>query len=457
MVRFRVLVFVALVFCGSFLTAFQEAGYAAVSANDYTGFAGKNLRLAVETGDVFDKIAQEVFAPCTPVYFTTMTEAFTAVENGQADAVVLGSSYYGALKDAGVYGRFAYYELPPDRYLLSYAQVFNRASLRDEWNAWLAQKTADGSLQKRFAFWTENALPAPEQIPAYRFTGEKGVLRVCDTGNYPPFSYLIANGGHAGYDNDLVNWFASENGYTPQWTYMAYDALVPYVSSGKADMSGASFVNTEERTRQLIFGQPTAWIRVVVAAARKTEAEAARQTAISSRADGLTLDDFIGRKFAIQQGTVYETLAKGLFQDQSPLYFDDTAAMFEAVRLGKADATLYNSVTAKEFIENAGGDLVSVPVPQDIFNAPSGVISMNGELLGKYNAFLAQIKADGTLAAMNRRWFDQFDQNAPPAMPDIPLSGENGVLKVAVTADQMPFTLIVNGEVSGFEIEHMTR
>jgi hypothetical protein len=64
---------------------------------------------------------------------------------------------------------------------------------------------------------------------------------------------------------------------------------------------------------------------------------------------------------------------------------------------------------------------------------------MNRELIGKYNAFLAQIKAGGTLNNMNRHWFDEFDQSILPKVPDIPLSEANGPQNIATAADLIPF------------------
>jgi polar amino acid transport system substrate-binding protein len=434
----------------------QPSGLAAPQADNLPQLAGKNIRIGVETGDVFDKLVEDVFAPSTPVYFTAMAEAFAAVLNGQVDAVIFSTSYYGALKDAGVYGQFDYYELPAEQYELTSAQVFWKAALRDEWNSWLAEKTADGSLKERFKFWTENDLPAPDKIPVYTFSGEKGVLRVGDTGNYPPYSYLIGEDRYAGYDTDLVNWFASERGYTPEWSLMSYDALVPSVSAGKSDMSGASFVDTAERRKQLLFGEPTAWTRAVVATRKKTP-EPAAGTSNFNRTEGLTWKDFIGKKFAVVQGSMHAAVAEDMLKDRNPLLFDDDVSMFEAVRLGKAEAALSSIVSASIFISSGNPEFRTLDVPSDNLDTAVGAISADKNLIAQYNIFLAGIKADGTLDDMIDRWMLHFNPSQVPEIPDIKSAGKNGRLLAAIENASPPYSFISNGRLTGFEVEHMLR
>jgi len=66
---------------------------------------------------------------------------------------------------------------------------------------------------------------------------------------------------------------------------------------------------------------------------------------------------------------------------------------------------------------------------------------------------LARIREDGTYGEMHDRWFPE--QGDPGPMPDIPSSGENGVLNfgTAAVAEPMSYVFADQGAI-GFDIEY---
>jgi polar amino acid transport system substrate-binding protein len=213
--------------------------------------------MGVELGDSFDIVGKNVFSPKEIRLFSTMPEIFAALDSGQIGVTLFSSVYIASLKDSGTYDKYDYYALPSNIYEQRSANVFATKELRDEFNAWLEKMRASGEYQKMFDFWTKNAAPAASQIPHYTYTGEKGVLRICDTNNYMPLSYIGPTGECIGFGIDFARRFCAENGYTPDFSYMEYNAILPYITSGKADMTGCAFEITAERQNTLILGDPS--------------------------------------------------------------------------------------------------------------------------------------------------------------------------------------------------------
>jgi polar amino acid transport system substrate-binding protein len=86
-----------------------------------------------------------------------------------------------------------------------------------------------------------------------------------------------------------------------------------------------------------------------------------------------------------------------------------------------------------------------------------GAVSLNQDIINRFNVFLFGLEADGTLADMRYRWLDNVP-DLGSTMPDIPLTGVNGTLRVATSAGSMPFAYMgANNELKGYSIELVRR
>ena len=79
------------------------------------------------------------------------------------------------------------------------------------------------------------------------------------------------------------------------------------------------------------------------------------------------------------------------------------------------------------------------------------------KLCNQFNDFLVQIKSDGTLDEMIKRWCSgPLDTAAMPILPELPqLKGHP--LEVATLSDNPPFSFYCNNNLTGFEVEMMLR
>ena len=165
--------------------------------------------------------------------------------------------------------------------------------------------------------------------------------------------------------------------------------------------------------------------------------------------------DFEGKKIGVITGMICDVVAENEIGAKA-VYYSDTSAGVEDVRRGRIDGFMIDLSIAR-VISGEFDNLKAVEIPRDIFSGPLGAIAADQDIIDRFNEFLAGLKADGTLAYMTRYWLEN-NPGSDPSMPPIPLTGENGVLRVATGGTSIPFTYVgANNELKGFSIELATR
>jgi polar amino acid transport system substrate-binding protein len=149
-------------------------------------------------------------------------------------------------------------------------------------------------------------------------------------------------------------------------------------------------------------------------------------------------------------------MAENLFNASEILYFANQTDAFNAVKEGKSEIALYDDYeTALAFMGGDYDNLEIIQIPQDVVQYKKAVIATDPSLIDKYNEFLEEIRSDGTLDDMGDRW---LYPESSREMPDIDTGGGNGTLTVATTGTRVPYSYFDgNGELTGFEIENVTR
>ncbi len=164
-------------------------------------------------------------------------------------------------------------------------------------------------------------------------------------------------------------------------------------------------------------------------------------------------EDFIGKTIGVTLGTICDIVAEDDLQGIAT-HYSDTSAALEDVRKGRLDGFMTDLSVVKVLAAEPGNENFEYfPIPEDIFNGPMGAYSIDQDVIDRFNVFLAELDADGTLAKMQTRWLDDVPDLDSP-MPDIPAAGENGTLTVATTGAALPFSFIgANNELKGYSIE----
>jgi ABC-type amino acid transport substrate-binding protein len=222
----------------------------------YEDYINTGKRIAVQTGDVYGHVAREIFGASEVPEYTSMPNVLEELRRGRVDAAITNASYIKQMEDAGAMANFRYFLIPKEDYKVESGLIFHTAGLRDKFNEWLKIVTDDGTLGQMINRWIGVTLPKEEDVPQFQLTATNGTLRLCDTGNYPPFTYFDSKNRPTGFNVEFTSRFAQHLGMDTKFTMMDYDGLALHVASGKSDMSGSLLTITDERKDGMVFSDP---------------------------------------------------------------------------------------------------------------------------------------------------------------------------------------------------------
>ena len=86
---------------------------------------------------------------------------------------------------------------------------------------------------------------------------EAGTLRVCSTGDYPPFTEQTESGDWKGIDVDMARDLAETMGVEPEFVKTSWKTLMDDYTSGACDVAVGGISLNPERAEQVYFTVPT--------------------------------------------------------------------------------------------------------------------------------------------------------------------------------------------------------
>ena len=163
-----------------------------------------------------------------------------------------------------------------------------------------------------------------------------------------------------------------------------------------------------------------------------------------------------GVKLGVEGDTVHALLVEELFPDAEIFYYDKFAG-YTAVAQGKLDAFIYDKMQLELAVANGqkGVRVLDETLGESVKIAV-GISNDSGipELEEKINAFIGEIKADGTLDDMFERWVAEADY----AMPEIEAAASPEYhLKVGTNGAVEPYSFYEGDTLTGYDIELMLR
>lgn len=172
----------------------------------------------------------------------------------------------------------------------------------------------------------------------------------------------------------------------------------------------------------------------------------ARQTAAPIK----SVNDLADKRIGIQSGTIYDKLAGERFPAAQILRFNTTADMGLALKAGQLDVLIISMGPAREMVR--ANPEIGI-LTEDFFTSQIGIgfNKNNPALRERFNAFLKQVQADGSLEAQRRKWFEQDITQVK--MPPYPPQPTGQKIVAGVSAGDLPVSAYVNGEYVGFDIE----
>ena len=230
---------------------------------------------------------------------------------------------------------------------------------------------------------TEEAATAETSTEAAETTESKGTLVMATNAEFPPYEYHDgADDEIVGIDAEIAAAIAEKLGYTLEIEDIAFDSVIPEVTSGKADFGMAGMTVTEERKKSVNFSDSYATaVQVVI---------------VPEDSDITSIDDLSGKIIGVQSGTTGDLYATDDFGDENVERYNKGMEAVQALSQGKIDAVIIDNEPAKVFVQETEG----LKILDSAYAEEQYAIAIaldNTELLSEVNAALAELKADGTI------------------------------------------------------------
>ena len=163
--------------------------------------------------------------------------------------------------------------------------------------------------------------------------------------------------------------------------------------------------------------------------------------------------DSTERRIGVAVGTADELLVAQRMPRAAVEYFNDTMAGYTSVAQGKLDAFVFDAYAMELAVQNGMKGVVILDETLGVSHEVAVGLSPKPripDLERKINAFLQELKADGTLDDMHNRWTHLQDYR----MPDIDVPKTSDLhLVVGTSGTEMPYTFYQGTELWGKDIE----
>lgn len=218
---------------------------------------------------------------------------------------------------------------------------------------------------------------------------QKDQFVFASSGEFKPFSFVKDDLEVTGFDVEVGKAVADKLGLEPVPKRIKFKGIVEGVKTGRADAAVASHTVNEQRSKHVSFTTPYYYSGPQIFVRPDSKVE--------------NIEDLKGKEIAASKGSTYaDTAAK--YSNKIKTYDSDITAL-KALSEGRHDAVITDFVTGKTAVK-AGFDIVgrqlierseqSIVIPQD-----------NPQLLKRVNLALEELRQDGTLKKLSKKYFGE--------------------------------------------------
>jgi ABC-type amino acid transport substrate-binding protein len=229
----------------------------------------------------------------------------------------------------------------------------------------------------------------------------RGTLVVGEDPEFAPQSTVDSAGTWSGFDVDVARAVASVVGLKTVEIHELDWARVPAaLKAGSYDVAISSMTTDPKPSRKVAFGAPYAY--------------SIAQVAVPAGGPTVTsLAELSGKTIGASASTTFQRFLEAASGVRVTLYGSDADALTD-VGSGRLAGDLTADTTIKS--EQAGGAHIAVS-STGFFYQPQAFATRQGEsdLVAVLNAAVKTMRANGSLAALSRKWYDGLNVSAAPA------------------------------------------
>jgi len=219
-------------------------------------------------------------------------------------------------------------------------------------------------------------------------------VRLGTEGAYAPWNYMDDSGNVAGFEIDLGNELCARAGLECTWVVNEWDTIIPNLLAGNYDAIIAGMSITEERMQSIDFTQdyypPDPSLFAVAADS------------------SIDFDNLSGMRIGVQGATIQAAYAEENYgADNTILSYETADQSMADLSAGNVDMVLADGGYLNPIVDGSGGSLkIDGPGIMIGGGVGMGLRKEDDDLEAKLNAAIDSVKADGTLDAMIKEWFD---------------------------------------------------
>ena len=235
------------------------------------------------------------------------------------------------------------------------------------------------------------ALLVPALMVSSAFAAEK--ITVASDPTWPPMEFLDDNKQVVGYDVDMIKAVAKEAGMEAEVRMVAWDGIFAGVAAGNYDVVASGVTITPERQRAFLFTKPYYDVTQIVLLPKGQSAA--------------SFEELKGKTVGGQIGTTGIFVAQKCGVKLNIREYDDVGLAIQDLTNGRIEAVICDSPVALYYANKKEGfsDVLTVAFRTEA-NEPLGFVAKKDrkDLIEKLNKGLAAIRANGTEAALKKKW-----------------------------------------------------
>ncbi|MDR3495623.1 MAG: ABC transporter substrate-binding protein [Ancalomicrobiaceae bacterium] len=235
-----------------------------------------------------------------------------------------------------------------------------------------------------------------------------GVMHALTTGNDRPNVYMDVSGKPVGFEVDMCNVIAQKLGVKLDLGMLAWEGLLPSVTSGRTDMICSGVNITKARTEAFDFSVPYSRTAIIAMVPSKTT-DVSGPTDINGKVVGACI------------GADGEDVVRAIGGFKDLRVYPGVAELFADFIAGRVEVAIVGDKQAAEFMKDRPGiaKIVGKPYKVNLVGYPMTKGS-SAEMKAAVDKIISDMRKDGTLNAMAKKSFDldAYDQALPPIGQD---------------------------------------
>jgi polar amino acid transport system substrate-binding protein len=222
------------------------------------------------------------------------------------------------------------------------------------------------------------------------------VVTVAVENAYIPFNFVDPDTGEVmGWDYDTVGEICRRLNCVPEYIETSWDGMILAVSNGEFDMAADGITITEERAQIVDFSDGYVTLEQVLLARIEEDRFDSAEALVAN--ESLVV--------GVQPGTTNYFVALDLVGEDRLVAYDTFPVAVQALIAGDVDAVVMDDVAGQGYVGVNADRLKVVGQPLTATEELGFIFPKGSDLVEPFNLALASMRADGTLDAINNKWF----------------------------------------------------